>query len=399
MRKKILLLHFFFVLLLLQNGCSVKWTNAIQLGSINRTEFNEIVSIDVRNGLIIIPVKIEGEIFQFLFDSGAPFSISKKLQARFGYKNISKGHIVDSDKNRKKVNYVQVDTVFIGGIPFINQTAFVANFELNPILNCMDIDGIVGSNLMRYCNWTIDYQNKEVTLGSNTENKTANEHFTIPFHTDEQYNLLVNISLGKSVINNITVDYGYNGTISLPKNVFNTLKQNRLVGDTFIEEGVKQSGLLGEPVSFRREITYLDTIRIEHMTIADVEIRSGNSGLIGKKILSRYTVTIDWQNKCLYLKELEQKDNHHNTFGLRLGPSANMGLYVQSVVENSSAYKNGIRPNMEVLKIDTLDFVGSHNFCDYVVYMDRNPTEMSIEFHTSNGLTKLVHLEQSKLIK
>ena len=48
------------------------------------------------------------------------------------FKVISKGHIVDSDKNRTKVNYVQIDTLIIGNIPFVNQTAFVANFESNP---------------------------------------------------------------------------------------------------------------------------------------------------------------------------------------------------------------------------------------------------------------------------
>ena len=399
MRKKTIIRFFVFAILIFQYGCSEKWTNAIQLGSIYLSEFNETVSVEVRNGLIIMPVKIGGETYRFLFDSGAPFSISEKLQNSFEYKIISNGYIVDSDNNREKVNYVQVDTQVIGSTPFISQTAFVANFESNPILECLDIDGIIGSNLMRHCNWTIDYQNKEITLFSAIEKSTTEGAVTIPFHTDQQYNILVDFSIGNSGIKNMTIDYGFNGTISLPNKIFDTLKQNEIIGDTFIEEGVKESGLVGEPINFRREISYVDEITFGDITIDDVEISSGNSGLIGKKILSGYTVTIDWQNRSLHLKELEQKELGNKTFGIRIGASANNELYVQSVIENSSAHKNGIIPNMEVLKIDGLDFLNSHNFCDYVMYMDSNPENMSIELRTINGLTKLVYLEQTRLKK
>ena len=54
---------------------------------------------------------------------------------------------------------------------------------------------------------------------------------------------------------------------------------------------------------------------------------------------------------------------------------------------------------MEVLKVDGLDFVKSHNFCDYVLYMDSNPKKISVELRTLNGLIKLVYLEQARLGK
>ena len=131
------------MVLIIHTSCSVSWTDAIRYGEIDRISFSEKVDIEIENGLIFVPVQIEGHKYRFLFDTGAPFSISTDLQDALDYKVVSKGHIVDSGNNRKRVNYVLVDTVLIGSIPFINQTAFEGDFTSNPILECLGIDGIL----------------------------------------------------------------------------------------------------------------------------------------------------------------------------------------------------------------------------------------------------------------
>lgn len=52
--------------------------------------------------------------------------------------------------------------------------------------------------------------------------------------------------------------------------------------------------------------------------------------------------------------------------GFSLGYSKEKGIYIQSVIENSNAFKSGIRPNMRIVKLDDLDFDEGNNFCDYV---------------------------------
>lgn len=377
----------------------MKWTKAIQMGEVIQQQFEEVVNVELKHGLIIIPVILNGETYRFLFDSGAPFSISDKLQNRYQFKTISKGHIVDTDKNRAKVNYVQVDTILIQNIPFVNQTAFVLNFESNPFINCMELDGIIGSNLIRFCNWKIEYQDAEITLFKSAANDMPDKGISIPFFTDQQYNVLVNMKVGETVIKNLTIDYGSNGSLSLPKHIFKTLKQNGEIGDTFIEKGYAESGIIGKPIQVNQEITYIDTVIFGELLIDQVKVKSSGSGLIGSKILSRYNITIDWNNRNLVFYEVDSADNDHKTFGLRIGYADDKKLYVQSIIEDSPAAEAGVQPNMQVLKIDSIDFTSNFNFCDYVDYLTATPDQVSLELSGLNGDIKKVFLEKRILIK
>jgi len=239
-----LLLFSVFIFLLL-SACSLKWQKTIQYGSLQNETFQEHVGIEVINGLIIVPVVVNGKTYRFLFDSGAPLSISDKLQDQFEYKTISKGHIVDTDKNRQKIIYVQLDTISIGDIPFVNQTALVINFEANPFIACLGLDGIIGSNLMRFCNWQINYQDSLILLTNSPIEKILDKVVAIPFITDNQYDMMVDLQFGESSITKMKIDYGSNGSISLTKGVFNSIKQNGGFGDIFLEKGTAQAGIVG----------------------------------------------------------------------------------------------------------------------------------------------------------
>ena len=66
------------------------------------------------------------------------------------------------------------------------------------------------------------------------------------------------------------------------------------------------------------------------------------------------------------MKDTGKKSFPKRSFGFKLGYSSEQGVYIQSVILNSIAYKKGIRPNMQVLRFDTLDFEKDNDFCDYV---------------------------------
>ena len=218
--------RFFVVgaLILVTSSCALKWMDTIRYGSVGRTDFSETIDVDIQNRLIFVPVQINGKTYRFLLDTGAPFSISKEIQTALRYKKISKGHIVDSDFNRQAVEVVQVDSLHIGTLPFLNQTAFIGDFKASPTLNCLHIDGILGSNLIRHCNWVIDMENQKITLTSRLEDWVKEEAKAIPFSADNQFDIMLDMDAGASVITNIKLDYGSNGGISLPENIFDKLE-------------------------------------------------------------------------------------------------------------------------------------------------------------------------------
>lgn len=133
-------------MLVILTSCSIKWNEAIKKGDIAENSFEETINLTLQKGLIFTTVKINGNEYRFLFDSGTPLSISEEIQNQYSYKTISRGHIIDSDQNRQKVSWVRLDSIKLGHVSFLNQTAFVADFSANPVLKCLNIDGIIGSN-------------------------------------------------------------------------------------------------------------------------------------------------------------------------------------------------------------------------------------------------------------
>ena len=138
-------------------SCSKPWQETIRYGELSNSSFSETIPFENKLGLAIVKVKIGQEFYDFLFDTGAPLTVSNKLHERFKYKVLSSGGFRDSENQRTTVEYVEVPSILIGKQEFVNQTAVVTNFENNPLIKCLQIDGIIGSNLMRYCNWTIDF--------------------------------------------------------------------------------------------------------------------------------------------------------------------------------------------------------------------------------------------------
>lgn len=356
------------VLLFLLQSCATKWTKAITYGQLNKKEFNESVAIEVQNGLVFVTTHIKGKNYRFLFDTGAPFSISKELQNQYKYKKLSSGNIKDSEHNRSKVDWVQVDEFTLGGVSFLNQTAFVADFSANPLLKCLNIDGIIGSNIMRHCNWTLNQEDSMLTLSHSSRKEQQEATTVIPFSTDYQYNIFIDIVIGKAKITNVLVDYGSNGALALTNNVFTILEEKGLLYTIFEEEGKSQSGIVGNTNDINRKISFSDSIQIHQINLHKTLIRTGKTVSIGNSILSKYKVTIDWHQKKLYLHETASTKLPSTYSQYRLGYSEKAGVYVQSVVKNSMAYKKGLKPNMKVVGFCTLNFEGAHTFCDYVHY-------------------------------
>lgn len=393
------ILFFICVELFLCSGCSPSWTEVIKKGEIGKQEFYETVTTQVENGLIFVPVVIQGKSYKFLFDSGALFSVSKKLQKSLNFKVITTGNIVDSDNNKTSVNYVKVDTTYIGTIPFINQTAFVADFEANPILKCLEIDGIIGSNLMRFCNWEIDYQNKQITLINIANPIIKSNSEIVPFKTDRQYNILVDLKIGEATVKNMKVDYGSNQIISFPKNIFNTLKEKEEIKEVYIETGKKRSGIVGKAINLNREITVLESLKFQNLKFSNVQAHTGSSALIGKDVLSRMVITINWKDLTLIMQPADSVQIDNRTFGFTLGYSDDNKVHVQSVIESSTASKKGVKLGMQVLKLDSLNFVEKHTFCDFVDFANQQRNDVNLELLDDSGNIKEVYFKKEELSK
>jgi predicted aspartyl protease len=397
MIQRLYLVTFLFVFIII-SSCTTHWTKAIRSGSVLNEPFTETIKFEEKLGLIIVPVEINGKTYRFLWDTGATSSISEELQGEFQFKTVSKSNISDTDGNQKKVRYVKVGTIHIGDIEFIEQVAFVADFKANPTIGCLNIDGIVGGNLMRLCNWTVDYAKDEILISSSVPEEFKANAIQLPFTYDSDFDIKLNLKIGRAKVSNLDIDYGSNGSLTFPQRILDVLKKNGIVTETFLQTGTKNSGLIGIPIKINREFAYTDSLFIGDQMLQNVEIKVGNHALIGMGILSRYVVTIAWDDQRIYFNDYSSDPDQNETFGFALGVRG-ADIYVQSVFEHSDASHKGLKPEMVVTRLNSLDFTKSAIYCDYIDLMNSDPDELTLEYKDEEGNLKTVTIKSQSLRK
>ena len=372
-------------------SCTTKWSKAIQSGKVGSSTYHEVVQFETSNYLIMVPVKIKGEDYRFLLDTGAPFSISEEVQAKMNFRQVTKSMINDTDGNRTQVDYVEVDTLWIGNLPFVEQTAFVGDFTANPILKCMDFDGIIGSNLMRHSNWIIDYHKKSLQI---TQELTGFEDaLVIDFKPNIQYSMKTSFTFSGHEVENMTIDYGSAGAIGIPS------KDLDLFADKYevvTQEGTKTSGIVGKPVQFSRRIINVDSLILgDDVLLDNVEIRTSGSKLIGIRVWSRFIVGIDWDNNQLLLLPNGKEDPRTEIFGFTAGPSEDHPLSVLSVFSPSKAHDSGLRTGMKIIQVD--EFIVSENFglCEYMEYLKDHQDPINLVLEDQDGRHQITVKKES----
>lgn len=353
----------YLTILLFFSSCSMNSYKRFSRGELKVSEFNESISFENLKGLAILPVKINGITYRFLFDSGAPTSISKRLQAEYKFRVIDGGDIKDSEGFKTKIEYVSVDSLQLGEVFFTDQTAFVGDFEKNPILACMNVDGIFGSNTQRFCNWTIDFSQETIQFFSAPVDSDGN---FLNFTTDHQYDINLDLELEGATIENITLDYGSNGSISIDENGYDNLETFNIIDTSIVRVGYSQSGISGNVNEIRSKYGRINQVSSIHHAFDSMRVSVRKSRLLGTDILSKAVVTIDWGNHRIWFEDTSTPFDPGKAFGLSLGYSSELGVYVLSVFEGSPGYLQGIRPGFKAIQLGDILMNDLDSYCDYV---------------------------------
>jgi len=361
-------------------ACRISVQKSYTKGNIAQSEVNHEIPIITSNNLIIVPLEINGKEYNFLFDTGAPTSISFEIQEEFDFKKVSQGTIRDTDRNKRKVNYVRVDQMRMGGLDFENFTAFVADFDANAVLACLDIDGIVGSNMMYKYNWLIDRKEKKMLVTNNALTYNKDEDFIIPFKADQQYNMKIVAKIGRASVTNISVDYGSNGSLTLPTNAYHKVKNAGIIDSAYTLIGSQQSGLFGKALEFKRELGSTDSLLLGDLELPTVGVKQGNSALLGTKILFNYKVGLDWQNRRVILQSYEEQKFSLETFGIIFGKDSEGKLIQLACVENGDAYQKGLRNGYRIIEINDLNTEGESGFCQFIELVNQSPKYLKITY-------------------
>ena len=105
-------------------------------------------------GLLLVPVMVQGQDFEFLIDTGAAYTaLSQELAAFLGIRsNPSQTMLIAPARGSTfRASLLTIADLRIGGFRLLNVTAIVLEFP-----SILKIDGIVGMNVLQQFRMTIE---------------------------------------------------------------------------------------------------------------------------------------------------------------------------------------------------------------------------------------------------
>jgi len=264
-------------------------------GKVNKPE-NSVSPIDlpivVKQNLFYVEVEIEGEVYNFLFDSGAPMVISHELAEKYNTKVLRRATIRDSQGKQQRQDYVRMPDFKLGDRTFSDLVAISADLKASPLLNCLKLDGILGANAMQFQYWDFSPEDSILRMSDSKEHWPKGKKYVLPFSIKSSRTPLVALNINGSQIKGITFDTGSNGTLSLPKSLSSSFKPEAA---KFKSYGFLSGGLFGSALDtayeFEMKFEFPDTI----IPVLVEQEQTKQGKLLGMSFLRQFHVFMDYQ--------------------------------------------------------------------------------------------------------
>ncbi len=393
------------IILLLSCGGS-KIEKLLSTGSVVQKDFKVTIPFEYRQGLMIIKAEIHGNTHDFILDTGASNVMSSELNEELKLPPIDAALVYSAQGSSKQLEYTSLDVITIGGIDFANTIAAVHDFSTVAELACMNIKGIIGANLMRQAIWDIDFKNQNITI-TNTEEglEIPSDYNEAKFFIGYQGTPSIITSVnGMRVLNN-RIDTGYNGSISLSKVEFQKLIENKKLTQYVKGNGVTGVGVYG---AGKTETFYKG--RIDEMSLGKLKLDKPvitsfggrNRKLIGVEFLKNYRVIFNWDTrKIKFINTTPYDNSSYDTFGYGLSFEENK-VFIRSIIEESSADKNGLQVGDQVLTLNDKDYstISAEQWCTKLKNDWANPSEEEVTLVINrDNTTTTVNLNKSEVLK
>ena len=392
------------MLLLLTSCSTLKTTKLMKSGEVEQKVFNVKIPFEYRLGLIILKVTISGEAYDFLLDTGAPNVISKELAQKLELSNIFEQQVVDSQNEEANLGFLLIKKLGIGGINFLNTGAVVADLKQSKELECLQINGFIGSNLMRKAVWKFDYENQIITISNSVASLNISESSEkIPFFTDITGIPIIDITLNGVKEKNVIVDLGSNGDITLSKKTFNKLVDTDPTISRTVSFGSSSSGLYGIGAKDSIQHALISDISFGDVALKNtvVEFTNESAITIGTNYFKNYDLIINWFDKEIIVTKKKEYDNSSLiSYGFSFN-NKNDRLIVGGIYNNSSADHAGLKINDIILKIDTKKYgvLTADQWCNIIengLFNEEKSTITVIVLRQNEELT--FHLEKTNLL-
>jgi hypothetical protein len=274
--------------------------------------------------------------------------------------------------------------------PFTNLTAIVADLKRAPAINCLNIDGIVGGNLMRMAIWDIDYEKEVMYFTNDFEHFEPDTNaFVMPFRTKSTGTPVITLVVESDTLENITFDTGSAGGLS----VFKQRIKSDAVVPAQLSYGYHSQGLFGATADTNRyaEASLVFENGRAPLPILTMETRRSKD-ILGQRFFQDYRVVLNWQEKKAYLSKVSVPEK---PMFWGISPFLEDGkIYVGTVVFGCEADRQSIKPGDQIMQVNdmSLETADITDYCALLELWRQSEVDITV---TVQGKEPIVLSEKS----
>jgi hypothetical protein len=346
----------FFLFLILFQKFGKAQDFSLNQGGTNQENYFSVIKFENFYGFIIVSVTIKGENYRFLLDTGAPNCVSKALQQKLNYKILERMPISDVNGVTDSMTVLSMDELVFGGVTFNNTPALILD---NPsFIDCMKIDGVIGSNMLRNSIVRFSYADSSITLTDNINKlnlseKYASEMTLHPIQSNPYID--INIIGEEEGQEKLLFDTGFTGFYDLSDRNYQLFKEYPIFNIEAEGFGRSAIGFHGNGEDFKIYRLRLPTMELNGVFFQNVttETSTGDNSIIGHDILKYGNATVDYKNKKFYFEPFKNNvDLTEKHFSITPRVDENK-IFVGIIWDN--ALKDRVEIGDQIIAIDALN--------------------------------------------
>lgn len=355
MQKKLSVLLVVALCLFFGTSCNqVRYLYFLTKTRTPQKDFIDSIPFQRKMGLIVIKAHIDGskKAYDFIFDTGASSSvISSDVVDELHLKNKFAFGVINAEQQERKQQFILINNVEVSHVVFRHVLAAKVDFGNRSVLPCIARAGIIGANMMRRCNWRIDYQNHKIYLSDHSF--PGNDSLqTIPFKQDLPGKPYITVNLSDSLKVKVLLDSGSSGFLDVPLD-FATRKK-MLINRLMIRQidGTTQ-GLFGDRLD--TDYIFKQLVRVNHITLpyTHVEVSKHTHLKTGVRIFNPQVLVIDFHKHLIHIQPGPGADSTWNTaFGFTPEMNAHDSIFVGSLYDSTPAAKAGLHVGDYILSVN-----------------------------------------------
>lgn len=330
------------------------------------------VPFEYVQGFITVDVLFQGFLpLKFILDTGAENTLllKKEITDLLGIQYSKKINLVGSDMSSTVFAYICRNVAIkLNNSATIRQDILVLENDLNDLdqITGMNIDGILGASIFKNLILEIDYRASRIIFYHPEKFKGPRrgfEKYDIEIHRNKPYiNCVTKLGDGNEVDVKLLIDSGASLNYLLHENSHPEISLPK-----YIIPGNIGTGISGNLKGYLGKVAYLQfsDFRFDHVTTSfqnldesiiesDAYVRNG---LVGNRLLDRFTIIIDYPHEDLYLKPRRwhfRKPFQYDKSGLIIYAIGRdfKKFYIKDVIPGTPADEAGILPGDYIVKFN-----------------------------------------------